>query len=100
MKDPYNPKMLTKEFEKFLLENGYTHIRELEDGSVAAITKLIFTTAICIDLDYMSWASRYCFKNEEDAIEQLEKIKTADCVPRGYLARRGREPENNQQAAR
>lgn len=91
---PYNPKVLTPEFESYLLENGYTHIRELEDGSVAALHRLLFTTGLCVDLNQVGWASRYCFEDKAKAIEQLALLKDADSVPQGFVARRGREPEN------
>ena len=86
--------MLTHDFESFLKDNGYQHIRELEDGSVAALMPLLFTTSICVDLTMDSWSSRYCFKDPQRALEELRKMNSVDDVPTGFIARRGREPEN------
>lgn len=92
--------MLTPDFESFLKENGYKHIRELEDGSVAALLPLLFTTSICVDVTWYSWSSRYCFAEPGKALEELLKMKSADDVPSGFKARRGREPENDTQLER
>lgn len=90
-----SPHVLTPEFAKMLEENGYTHVRVLDDGSVAALLRLMFTTSICVDINWDSWASRYCFKDPAMALEQLNLMKSPDDVPTGFIARRGYEPEND-----
>ena len=100
MKHIHNPRMLTRDFESFLKDNGYQHIRELDDGSVAALLPLLFTTSICVDLTWDSWSSRYCFADPGKALDELSKMKSVDDVPSGFKARRGREPENDSQFER
>ena len=80
--------MESKSLIEFLLEQGYENVCALEDGTVVGTLELMFTTAICIDLNWQSWDKRFCFKDREMAITELSKLKTGDDEPTGYVARR------------
>lgn len=74
--------------EELRQEGGYLHIRILEDGSIAALLKLIYTVAICQDLNRFSWVDRFCFEDANLAVEQYKSLKSADDVPVGFIASR------------
>jgi hypothetical protein len=42
-------------------ENNYLCWRQLPDGSYAAMARLLFTTAIMLDVDVVGYANRFCF---------------------------------------
>lgn len=68
--------------------NGYTHVRQLPDGTYAGLCKLLFTTAICTGLDYHGWAYRYCFESADTALTELNRLENMDDLPVGFIARR------------
>jgi hypothetical protein len=75
-------------FKLWLERQGYTHVRELPDGSFAGLARLMYTTGLCVGLSADSWTSRYCFENEDEAISELEKLQGRDDVPTGWVAKR------------
>jgi hypothetical protein len=79
---------MSKDLISFLAEQGYENLRELEDGTVVGTQELMFTTAICIDLNWQSWDKRFCFKEKSLAISEIAKLQTCDDEPTGYVARR------------
>lgn len=79
---------MEKSLVDFLYENSYRNIRTLEDGTVVATLELMFTRAICIDLNWQSWDKRFCFEDRELAVTEILKLKTCDDEPTGYIARR------------
>jgi hypothetical protein len=81
--------MTTEKFHAFLGENGYFEIRELPDGTTAALYRLMFTTAICTGLDDLGWAYRWCFADAALASSELAKLEAMDDKPTGYVAHRG-----------
>lgn len=76
------------QFLQFLADNGYFNVRELSDGTFAALYRLMFTTAICTGLDEMGWAYRWCFDDPVLAATELSRIEAMDDEPVGYIARR------------
>lgn len=73
---------------KTLESDGYANVRALEDGTVVGTIDLMFTRAIFIDLDYQGWGKRFCFKDRDLADSEVQKLKTGDDEPVGYIARR------------
>jgi hypothetical protein len=67
---------------------GYIAARVLEDGSVAALVPLIFTTGLCLGVNRTGYDRRYCFKDPLDAIQQFSLLKSEDDEPVGFIARR------------
>lgn len=77
-------------------EMGLYAPRKLADGSWAALTSLLTTTAICVDFDYISmYESRYCFGHTQKmpslmlAAFWLSKFKNKESLPIGNVAYRG-----------
>lgn len=70
--------------------------RKLKDGSWAAITRLMYTTAICVNFDEITmYESRYCFSHNSilpswyTAIFWLAQFKTKESLPVTNCAYRG-----------
>ena len=82
------PALSNPAFVRFLQENRYYEIRELPDGTVAGLLRLIYTTSICTGLDWQCWAYRWCFEEESTARSELERLQAMDDEPQGYIARR------------
>lgn len=75
--------------------------RKLEDGTWAALTRLVATTAICVDFDsdgsgFSMYESRYCFGNNRvlphygHASYWLAQLKNKHSLPVGNCAFRGK----------
>mgnify|MGYP007026932865 CR=1 FL=1 len=75
-------------FVRFLEANGYHDIRTLEDGSVAALHPLMFTTALHMGLDANGFEYRFCFEDPMRARSELAKLTCVDDMPTGWIARR------------
>lgn len=73
---------------EYLKTQGYFNIRELPDGIIAN-TKLIYTTALCIDLTRHGYGDRYCFENPKLAEQACNAMTSIDdTVMEGYIASR------------
>ncbi len=81
--------MISPELQQLLDENHYYEARELPDGTVAALYRLMFTTAICTGIDDFGYAYRWCFEDPALALRQLSLLQSMDEEPVGYVARRG-----------
>lgn len=84
------------EKSKELIEYQMIAPRMLEDGVWAALTRLAFTTAICIDFDEINaYRTRYCFGHNSylpsffTATYWLSRMKTSKSLPIGNCAFRG-----------
>lgn len=67
---------------------GYQQVRELSDGTLAGIGKLMFTTAIYLDLEPLGWSRRFCYESAPLAREQFNLLTDSDHEPTGWIARR------------
>ncbi|MBB5411856.1 hypothetical protein HDG34_005822 [Paraburkholderia sp. HC6.4b] len=74
----------------YIARQGYSHVRELPDGTIVGLCRLLFTTGLCIDLDIEGWGRRYCFERREDALRELEKLRSGDDVPTDFVGQRTR----------
>lgn len=82
MKDEAN------ELADWLAEN-YAEVRRLPDGSYAGLNRLLYTTAIFLDLDAWGYGRRFCFESDTTARERFAALQSADDEPAGYVAKRG-----------
>lgn len=74
----------------FLLKNGYSDVRVLEDGTVIGTVDLMFTRGLCVGLNWDSWEARYCYEDRELAARAALAMTTDDEPPMsGYIATRG-----------
>ena len=91
--------VLNHEFVQKELEIAHLGIyapRKLKDGTWAGLTRLIHTTAICVDFDEQQmYESRYCFSHSEVmyhwqlATYWLAQFKSRESLPIGNCAYRG-----------
>lgn len=58
-------------FIEFLNENGYTHIKAMQDGTCCAIQRQLFTVGLFVGITRGGWQRRYCYEREYDAREAL-----------------------------
>jgi len=75
-------------FASYLVANKYTAARTLEDGTVAALIPLLFTTAMCTNIGWIGYGNRFCFESTERAYSELQKLAACDEEPSGWIARR------------
>lgn len=81
--------MQNKELNALLQENGYYNIRFLPDGVVANL-KLLYTTALCIDLDESGYQERFCFPDSSVAEKACAALSSIHDNPSpGFIAYRG-----------
>jgi len=67
---------------------NYAEVRQLDDGSIAAIGKLMFTTAIYLGCNLYGWDRRFCFQDSELAAQQFGALRSEEDQPCGWIARR------------
>lgn len=70
----------------------YTHVRQLEDGTIIGVGELMFTRAIYWDLDLCGFARRFCYKDRDLALAEYEKAQSGDVLPTGWIATRPEPP--------
>lgn len=79
--------IMSDELVEYLKED-YQNVRVLEDGTIVATGELLFTRAIYIGLDRWGFEKRFCFEDRQLALSELEKLKTGNDEPSGWIARR------------
>lgn len=67
---------------------SYLDVRELQDGTVVGVGRLLYTTAVYVDMDIWGWGKRFCFEDRDRAIQEYRKLQTGDDEPTGWIARR------------
>lgn len=70
-------------------ESGYASVRALDDGTIIALGRLTFTTALYVDLTRSGWARRYCFDSPPRAVDAFDRLQSGDDVPAGWIEQRG-----------
>lgn len=70
-------------------DGSYTHVRALEDGTIIGLGPLLFTIALYVDLSLTGWTRRYCYSSALSAAYAFDSLRSADCVPEGWIAERG-----------
>lgn len=66
----------------------YLDVRELKDGTIIGVGRLLYTTAIFMDMNLSGWGGRFCFEDHELALSEYRKLATGDDEPTGWIARR------------
>lgn len=76
------------DFIKQMGDGTYLDVRALEDGTIVGVGRLLYTTAIYIDMDELGWRSRFCFDEHELALSEYKKLQSGTDEPSGWIARR------------
>ncbi len=74
--------------ESLVARGDYREARVLEDGSVAALGGLLFTTAIYTGCDASGWSRRYCYDDADLAMAEFRALKDMQTQPSGWIATR------------
>lgn len=80
-------------FIEFLNANGYTKLKVMEDGTVCALQKQLFTVALVVGLDRTGYRYRYCYEREYDASEALVQWDGAGDPPGPWIKVKGDGPD-------
>lgn len=72
----------------YIREQGYSEVRLLPDGSIAALGDLLFTRAIHLGCDLHGFARRYCFEDKALADQRFAELQSEDDIPAGHIASR------------
>lgn len=75
----------------------YLDVRQLPDGTIIGFGKLLYTTAIHIDMDLWGWGHRYCFSDRALAHAEYCKLQSGDEIPTGWIAQRPEPPKGRSQ---
>lgn len=70
------------------LAEQYPLVRRLDDGSIAAVCPLMYTTSIILGCNRLGYSKRFCFEGWPLALLEFFKLKTEDDEPTGFIARR------------
>lgn len=70
------------------LRQDYQAVRVLDDGSIAAVSRLTTTTAVHLGMHRYGWESRFCYTDPLKALEVLCALKSEDDVPEGWVSSR------------
>jgi hypothetical protein len=52
---------------------GYSHYKQLSDGRIAALQRLLYTTAIIVGITSECYETRYCYEYFEEAEEAINR---------------------------
>ena len=61
--------------QQFLEDQGYTHVRQMENGEWIGVSRFIYTYGLCIGLDQFGYARRYCYEFSIHAIIAAKEYK-------------------------
>lgn len=78
--------MNDEDFKAYLEGSHYSNVRKFPQGW-AGITKMMFTWALCTELDMTGYGRRYCYTSESRAVAELGKMQSLDDVPEGWERR-------------
>lgn len=74
----------------FLTDNGYTHIKQLQDGDWCGIQRLMFTHSVCMGVTPTNpFAYRWCFEDKIEALQFIVDCKEVDDVPTSRASLKG-----------
>jgi hypothetical protein len=65
---------------------GLLAVRELPDGSIAGIQRLMTTVSVVLGIDEWQWEYRFCYRDLQDAIQGLAQVQSVRDVPEGWIA--------------
>ncbi len=89
MHDIFNPPGRQDDFTRWLVQDaGYDGAQRLPDGSYAVLSRLLTTLGICLGVDKVGWARRYCYKDTVECLAAWQALESRADEPTGWIARR------------
>lgn len=70
----------------YLLKEGYLQADPMPDGNWKGITKLAYTTAICLGIDAVGLTYRFCFEDPVLCLIEYQKLNNINDIPAGWIA--------------
>lgn len=64
--------MMTEEMKIYLAGMGFQSLREMPDGRIAGLQRMIFTVGLFVGLSDVLYDQRYCYEYHADALKALE----------------------------
>lgn len=79
--------MSEEELMLYLYKQGYNFLREVPDNGICGLYRMLFTTALVVDMDWSGYSHRFCYETREEALNAL-KGWTGEGDPVGYIVRK------------
>lgn len=79
----------SREIEDALIESGYLAWRELPDGRVLALQKMLFTTGLCCDCDEWNYRGRFCYRSTPEALVAMYAWDGVGDPPGNWIVSKG-----------
>lgn len=77
----------TKELLTYLGTQRYYNLRVIEDEIIIGCADMLFTTAVCLNLNFTGFESRVCYPTKRQALECCNTLVNMDDAPLpGYSA--------------
>lgn len=96
MDDVLNPPERQDEFTAWLRDEAeYLAAQRLPDGSYAVLVRLMTTTAICLGVDKVGWARRFCYRDTAECLAAWQALTSRDDQPTGWIAKRPKDPDTD-----
>lgn len=84
-----NPPARQDALTRWLVEEaGYDGAQRLPDGSYATLNRLVTTLGICLGVDKVGWARRFCYRDASACLAAWANLRTRDDELEGWIARR------------
>lgn len=92
VKDMISTKYDTDTLNQIKAASGCFEVRQLNDGTVVGLGRLLYITAVYVGLTLFTWSSRFCYDDADLALTEYHKLHTGQDEPSGWIARRPQEP--------
>lgn len=72
-----------------LEHSGLVGVTTLPDGTLIGLGRLLYTTALYVDLNATGYGRRYCYETARGAVDAYYSLRAGAGEPTGYIAQRG-----------
>lgn len=72
-----------------LLDNGYSHLKRLPDGTICGVAPMAYTGGLFVGLDASGYRYRYCYETVAQASEALGAWNGEGDPPGAWIVRKG-----------
>lgn len=69
--------------------SGLFAVTPLADGTLIALGRLLYTTALYVDVNATGYDRRYCYETDGGAVNAYYRMLAGAFEPTGYIAKRG-----------
>lgn len=83
--------MTLEEFVKDMETNGYTHVKLMASGEIAALLPMIGSMGLFMGLDEVGYRCWYSYPNDADATAAIDKWDGRGDPPGPWIKQKGRD---------